>query len=433
MLPLVLTLLAGQTHSRWEASAQAQVRVRNATPQDEAGRFSDPNVPPSGVAGDLEVSPRLAGSLFNGPWTLTGAYSPTLRSAEPWVLQRNGRSFGDHSHIVTAEGAWMKEAVARLSIGEYFRYGVLDLSTVNSGATSTGPNPPVTVAPLREGLGNITELTTDTSAAVELFLSRRTTWLTTGGFVYGGGTDERSRAQLPLQSSPRITSKLSWLASLKDTIAGLVGFQYVRFYQVPATATSPAKEGARIAIAELAANYQHLFAEHTVLDATLGVTASFGQIPDATNTLKNVTGVGPLVGAGIAHRETWRGQQLDLRADAKLAPFVDRFAGTVYQRVEGGVGAAWSNSDHFNASLGTGVARSIPFANESALTTIYGDASAGYQGDPWWRVDLSGRVSLLHTDNTIATPATPFFEKQFFIGLSFTAMIGSDQPRTFSQ
>lgn len=434
MLALVATLLLGQTHTRWEAAAQTQVRARTSTPQDEG----------TVVAGDFEVSPRLSGSVFNGPWTLTGSYGPTFRSTEPWVLTRNGRSFGDHSHVAAIEAAWAKEAIARLFVAEYFRYGAFDLSTVNRPGTGTVtmlPNVPA----LRQNTGTITELTTDSSAGFDFFLGKRLTLTTTGGFIYSGGADARSRESLPLYSAPRVNARLAWLATLRDTASAALGVQYIRFYQVPATATTPAREGARIFITELSASYQRQLAEQTGFDLTVGLTGMFGQLPNALNVLQSTAGVGPLVAASINHRATWRGQQVDLRADARVSPFVDRQGGTVYNRVEGGLGAAWSNTDHFSASLGTGAARSLPVATEEPLTSVYGEAGFGYQGDPWWRVDLVGRLAALYarrllpipmpaplpSDMLPASPVPSPWEAQWVVGLSLTLMIGSDQPRTF--
>ena len=97
--------------------------------------------------------------------------------------------------------------------------------------------------------------------------------------------------------------------------------------------------------------------------------------------------------------------------------------------------------------MGVRAARSLPIRDEQPLTTISGDLGAGYQGDPWWRIDLVARVAGLYTRQFAEIPQPPplpaqmyvpqivpsGWETQFVVGLSFTAMIGSDQPRTFRE
>ncbi len=427
MGPLVLMplLLVAQTHSQWEASLRTEVRARTATPQDNG----------PAAAGDAELRPHLSGSVFNGPWTLSASYSPTFRTREPYVTQRAGRPLGDHSHVAQVEGVWAKEGSARLSVGEFFNYGTLDLSTLNREAAGVPgqPPPPLPIQPVRSGLGLIQELTTDTSAGIDWFLSQRLTLTTTAGFTYGGGADAASRRNLPLQSAYRAGAKLGWLATKRDVIGFNLTGQYIRFFQVPAYDVVPFNPGARIVIVELAGTYARLLAAETRMDLIVGITGSFGQLPNTTvpGTFRNVSGYGPLLAAGLSHREHFRAQQLDFRLNGQLGPFVDRFAGTVYQRVEGGGSLSWTNVHHVSAGLSAGVARSLPTGLEAALTTVYAEAAAGYQGDPWWRVDLVGRLSVVHQRGAaVPLPSAP--EAQWVVGLSLTLIAASEQPRTIS-
>jgi len=433
MSPLVLMpLLLAQTHANWEASVRTEVRARTATAQDQG----------TNAAGDVELRPFLSGSLFNGPWSVNGSYSPTFRSREPYSTNRMGAPIGDHSHVVQLGGVWAKEGTARVFAGEFFNYGTLDLSTLNrEGAVAGQPAPP---PPVRTGLGLVQELTTDTSVGLDWYLTQRLTLTLTGGFVYGGGTDEVSRRSLPLQSSYRVGSKLAWLASRLDTFALNASGQYVRFFQVPAYNDGmrevAANPGARVVILELSTRYDRLLAEETTVDVTVGITGVVGQIPNTDpnvpGAFKTINNPGGLVAAGFSHREQLKGQQVDFRLNASLAPFVDRFAGSVYQRVEAGGTIGWSNAQRFSASLSAGVARSLPVGNELALTSVYGEGGGGYQGDPWWRVDVVGRLSVNRQDNlpvaagmTVGPP--PPLGTQWVVGLSLTLIAASQQPRTF--
>ncbi len=447
MSPLVLLplLVLGQTHSRWEASVRAEVRARTASPQDDS----------TVAAADAELRPSLSGAIFNGPWTLSGSYRPTFRSREFYSPRVKGQAIGEHSHVGQVEAVWVKEASARAFIGQFVNYGTLDLSTLTREPGSTGaatPTPTPQIPAVRTGLGVVRELTFDTTAGVDWYLTRRVTLTTTAGFTYGGGADVASRASLPLGSTWRGGARLAWLASVRDTLAINLAAQYVRFFQVAATPQMPvANPGARIVIAELSGFYARVLGERTGADLVLGATATFGQLPNldpmAMGTFRSASGVAPLVGVGLNHRVLIPAQQLDFRIGGQLAPFVDRFAGTVYQRLEGNVSLAWRHVRHVSASIGAGVSRSIPGGTEAPLTTVFGDAGIGYAGDPWWRVDLTGRTSL----NQAGTPAlpsplpapmppaapawsgAPALEKQWVVGLSLTLIAASEQPRTFRE
>ena len=223
------------------------------------------------AAGDVELRPNLSGSLFNGPWTRGGSYSPTLRAREPYRQAK-----GDHSHLLRLEGVWLKEATARVFLGETLGYGTLDLSTLNRPGPS-GQQAPLSPQPVF-GLGQTQELTTETSAGLDWYLSRSLTLGTAAGFLYGGGADPASRVNLKLQSTIKGAARVSWQASARDAVGVELAGQYVRFFLAPASATSPAYPGARFVIPELSARYTRQLSPNTSGEATVGLTGLFGQL-----------------------------------------------------------------------------------------------------------------------------------------------------------
>jgi hypothetical protein len=403
---LLLPLLLAQTHTRWEASVRTEVRARNAL----AGNATEV------TAADFEVRPHLAAALFSGAWTLSGNYTPSIRVREPYIVQRTDK-WVDHSHILQLDGSWAREGSPRPFIGEYLSYGTIDLSTVNRSGAPLSPE----AIPL---LGQVRELTTDTSAGIDWPLSRAMTLTTSAGYLYGGGADPLSRQTLPLQSSPRGLARLAWQATRLDTAALNALVRFTSF-----------ETGAQITLGELFSTYARLLGPDTTLDFTAGAAGAWGAIPGEDNLLHVQAGFMPMGGAGISHRIQLRGQRWDFHLGALAAPFIDRFLGTIYERIEGNGTLGWGNAQRVYAYLRTGVSQSLGSGREAGLFTGYGEAGIGYVGEQqWWRVDLSGREALLKGAPPVVAagepvPAPTGWQSQWVIGLSATFIaLSAPQP-----
>lgn len=419
---LLLPLLLAQTHASWETSVRVEARARNLNPQDGS---QDPKRCPAAASGgtcgvgaaDLALQPRVSGAVFSGAWTFAGSYGATVWLREPYDVARRA----NHAHVWQVDGVWAREGSHRFFAGEYLTYGTLDLSNFNSVATTTGPSPPPPGPPGAVPLfGTTEELTTDTSLGVDWTLERDLTLTTSAGYTYGGGVNQASQFAagtgepiLPLQSSPRGLVRLLWLASRLDTVALSAIGRYTRFQACLApSARVPCSgyAGAEVGLGELSARYARLLAEHTSVDLTAGVTAAYGKLAHAAP----VPGVKPMGEAGISHRIQLRSQRWDLRISGQAGPYIDRFRGTVYERVEGNGTVGWGNVFGASAYLRGGVAQSLTGNPTTDLFTAYGEAGAGYQGAPWWRVELAGRQAMLRS----GAPAT--WQSQWVVGLSAT-------------
>ncbi len=435
---LLLPLLLAQTHGRWEASVRTEVRARSSVAQDQVA-IANPDAGTS--AADLELRPSLGGSVFNGPWTLSAGYSGTLFVREPYLKPRV-----DSSHIVQVNAVWAREGSPRVFLDEYVNFGVLDVTNV--GTTATGPmmgpvQPPGSV-PLTQ------QLTTDTALGVDWPLARSLTLTTRVGYAYGGGLNKASQlgaggAILPLQSSPRAGARLAWTASRYDSLTvsllgSLTSFKAADECFDPALNSCP-YAGAQIWMAELSANYTRLLAEHTSVDLTAGATAAVGLFPDGSTQ----PGILPMGGAGLSHRVQFKSHRFDLRLSGLAGPYVDRFRGTVYERVEGNGSVGWGNNRGLFAYARAGVSQSLTGGPTTAaevqvcravqqangtrcdyeLFVGYGELGAGYQGARWWRVDLSGREALTRTGPTVAPGPggaliAQSLQSQWIVGLSAT-------------
>ena len=403
---------------------RTEVRARTSSGQD-ATNLTHPD---GGTAGDLELRPQLSGAVFNGPWTLSGGYTGTLFLREPYLKPRV-----DHAHVLQVDASWAREGSPRVFLDEYVNFGVLDPTTYGIAATPVSgapPQPPGPV-PLTQ------QLTSDTGLGVDWPLTRAVMLTTSAGYTFGGGLDKASQVSpttalgpggpiLPLQSSPRAAARLAWVGSRFDTLAiNLIGrftsFQASDDCFTTFVCTYP---GAQTVIGELSVNYIRLFAEHTSLDLTAGVTAAYGQRPGQAAP----PGTLPMGGVGFSHRVQQRSARWEFRVSGLAAPFVDRFRGSVYERVEGNGSIGWGNAQRFYAYLRAGVSKSLTGVASTDLFTLYGETGGGYQGADWWRIDLTGREALQRgapkpgplPGTLIAAPWQP----QWIVGLSatFTAL-----------
>jgi hypothetical protein len=413
---LLLPVLLGQTHGQWEASVRTEARARTANAQDAVLQPGPSGQPQGDTAGDLEVRPHLGGAIFNGPWSLSGGYTPTL-----WVREPYRRAHVDHSHVFQVDASWAREGSPRVFLDEYVNYGTLDVSTYGTAATMTGSAPvqPPGVVP------NTLQLTSDGQLGVEWPLSRRVSMITSVGYTFGGGLTKEAQVGTegpiqPLQSSPRAAVRVAWQASRKDTLTFNALGSYTSFQASDdcfvAGATDCKYKGARIGIAELSVRYVRLFAEHTSADATLGVTAAYGQLPG----LEQPPGTEPMGELGLSHRIQLRAQRIELRAAAQAGPYVDRFRGTVYERVEGNGSVSWGNATGLFAYARGGVSQSLTGTSTSDLLTAYVEGGAGYQGAPWWRVDLSAREAAQRSGTAPGATMGPGFQSQWIVGLAVT-------------
>ncbi len=202
----------------------------------------------------------------------------------------------------------------------------------------------------------------------------------TGGYIYTEGANAASRLQLPLQQGPFVLARADVLLNERDTLTpalrvGLLLYGPI-FWAAGATTESGStvtvphfEEGLDIVSTELTLRWGHQETRllRTELAAGVGVfnqSASqdvlsglvwFGQslhVPADTS-------VDPIVRARLVAVFLSEAQPLELTLSAGLAPLVNQFSGTVYERVEGTVSADWTLNRLVRVGVTGGVADSF--------------------------------------------------------------------------
>ena len=190
------------------------------------------------------------------------------------------------------------------------------------------------------------------------------------GFLYTEGTNDASRLQLPLQRGPFAVARADFLLSKRDTLtpALRVGFlSYGPIFWAPgegtesgSTVTIPHfQEGLDLTATVLTLKWEHqesaalrteaavggaLFNQTSSYDVPVGQTGNLLWIPRSLPVPAS-TFLLPILSARALYTVSFQEEQpLVFGASAALAPFVNQFAGTVYERVEGTLSADWSPS-----------------------------------------------------------------------------------------
>jgi hypothetical protein len=184
---------------------------------------------------------------------------------------------------------------------------------------------------------------------------------------------------------------LAWVVTPVDRLELSLNGRYAVFGILQSSTNSFALQ--QVALATLGLTWFHQLGPHTGLDANLGVSEVWGQSPPPAVT--NSSEAVPAGAAGFSHAVQWRDQTLSVRAQASVAPFIDPYIGTAYERLEGSLGLGLQTGQHLNLWARGGSSRSLA-GGAFDIRSNYGDAGAGWVGAPWWRVDLSSRVSYYY-------------------------------------
>jgi len=397
IVPALLLSVALSQNVNWAVGAYVDVRARSGV------TGLDTN---SSVAGDVGLGLSGQLGLTYGGWSFSAAYTPVFRLREPYAglvtlktLQPDGtvttthpQLHYDYTNRFNASAEWRRDGRPHPYVRYSFNSGILDLSTLTIPPGGSVPTAPV------NGANVINLIGSDTTAGVDWPLSPLVTLTTEGGYYWGGGADLFSAQTLPLQSSPRGLVRLAWTNTPVDRIELSLNGRYALFGILQnATATTPAEFALqRVALGTLGVTWFHQLGPHTGFDANLGGSFVWGQAPPVGNaSAVTTTEAVPSGGAGVSHAMVWRDQTLSVRAQASVGPFIDPYVGTVYERVEGSLGLGLQTGQHLNFWARGGSSRSLA-GGAFDIRSNYGDAGAGWVGAPWWRVDLSSRVSYYY-------------------------------------
>ncbi len=286
---------------------------------------------------------------------------------------------------VSYEAATELDRTAKLSLNGSLWFGEQNYSPVVNLGTAPGAGaglPPG--APLPPGQLPQVQLLRIISSFTQLTFSFSSSptaqFAFSGGYIYTEGANASSRLQLPLQQGPFVVARSDVLLNERETLTpslrvGLLRYGPI-FWAAGATTESGStvtvphfEEGLQIVSTELALRWGHQETRllRTELAAGVGVfnqSASqdvlsglvwFGQslhVPADTS-------VDPIVRARLVATFLSEAQPLELTLYAGLAPLVNQFSGTVYERVEGSVSADWTLNPFVRVGVTGGVADSF--------------------------------------------------------------------------
>jgi hypothetical protein len=205
-----------------------------------------------------------------------------------------------------------------------------------------------------------------------------------GGYIYTEGANAASRLQLPLQQGPFVLARSDVLLNERDTLTPALRMALLRYGPIfwaagsttesGSTVTVPHfQEGLELVSTELTLRWGHQETRllRTELAAGLGVfnqSASQDVLSGQSGDLVGFgraflvpadTSVDPIVRARLVAGFLSEAQPLELTLYAGLAPLVNQFSGTVYERVEGTVSADWTLSPFVRVGVTGGVADSF--------------------------------------------------------------------------
>lgn len=404
-----------QAHTSWSAEARLGSRVRSPTGSDGVVLCTEGSAPQgcSPVAVDVEVAPRLGGTVAGGGWDFSVGYGATLRARQPHV-----RFAPDHHHVGALQLGWRREGRARPFLFVHGSYGLEDLGnrtaqpTGQPGAQQAAPQaepregeapapqaeaPPAAPTLALDRFLSLFSYGVDGALGVEVPLSPRVSWTTTAGFFHGGGADDPSRARLPVQNAPRLSTRVDLQASRLDGLGAAAEARAVWF-----SSGQQAREG------ELWLQWRRQLGPTSSLDLRAGagvvwnLTAPVALAPPRYalspmgEALSSVSRwrFFPAGQVAFNHRfdlRTWWG--LALWASTGVAPYVDRFTAFAYPRADAQGGFTATVRDWLTLRFGGGLA--LPLGAETArgLVTTYLDGALLIHPQRWWRVDLTSVVN----------------------------------------
>lgn len=382
---VLLLITLGDTHVRWSASVRNEVRARSPYVGEPVTTKAVP---------DLEVAPALTALLETGRLATDFAYSPSFRLRDP-----NTQARLDHSHRVALGFRDRGEGRFRPYLTGTFAWGITDTySIATQQGVGTGPAPvPVNVGVIPQA-AIVRDIQGDISGGADVRLTPLMTLGLVLGWSRGGGADAESRVILPLQTVVRGEVRLAQTVTRRDTVGIALRVRSAVF-------SSPGEIN-EARTGELAGTYRRQLWESTALEATAGAALAFGR-PNVEEPEKLV-GL-PLLGLTVSHVSRWGQVPVNLFIGGLMTPFIDRFVGTVYERLEGFAGGSWTLREKLVAQLRGGLSRALDKGFSQGFNTGYGEVTVGYEGARWWRVDFIGRGSRVESvsleDPAVSAPA----------------------------
>jgi hypothetical protein len=384
MLAAAVALVATDAHFEGRADARLETRARTSTYADASG--------PNSAAADAEVTPTFFGSMENLGGRLALSYSPSLRFREPY----ENFSRYEFNNTQTLEADWSREGRPRFYLLETFYQGRVDLATQ-----------PV-ATPFRVGVVN--QASIDVNAGVVWPLSKRVSLDTSAGFNFGAGLDSYSLTYMPAQRAWRSRARLESLLSGVDSLIGTFEGNHTDFPGIGSTFTT----------GSIDARWRRQLLATTTLDLGLLAGIISGHVPQSdivpAATLLTVVPGGDAV---VTHHVGSGPHALSFDAGLRVAPFVDRYLASAYDRGEVATTVAYVFRERWALSGHAAVARSLTPVRvlyDPSPTDIFStfvEARAGYIAPRWWRLELTGMDSTFWVGQ--GAPVN-----NWLVGLAFT-------------
>lgn len=395
VLAAAAALVCSQARFEGRASAQLETRARTATGADAATGGEVPT-----AAADAEVTTMLFGAVNNLGGRVALSYSPTVRMRQPYLNEtvdtRGGRRT-ELNHSQSFEARWRREGRPSPYLLQNFYFGRVDLAAQRTA--------------LAFSTGQVSQVMVDVNGGVEWPLTKLLMLDTNFGYTFGTGIadssadgSEQARAEsaanarrvLPTTRAYRGRTRLAAQVSAVDVLTTQGEVTYTEFPGLISTST----------FGTVAERWRRQLLTTTFLELGVlvgGIYSSYlpgiATGPADESTRVRAFTFAPGGDAAVEHRINTGAHIFAFEGGARVAPFMDRFLATAFNRGELFTTVAYTFRERWQSSLRGSVGRSLTPVNVrseatgSDVTTTYVEARTGYVAPRFWRVDLSGQNS----------------------------------------
>jgi hypothetical protein len=326
------------------------------------------------------------------------SYSPTIRVREPYDAYRRTEAHQTEFFYLQ----WFREGRPRPYLAQSLSFGTVDWATLYApGESPTAALPgmavpggaiagttPVTTQPTLSSVrrpGTFDELLLDSTGGISWPLTKLSMLDTALGFTYGGGTDFASRTIAPLMTLGRGRAQLDMTLDAVDTVIARADVTAVQF-QLGPTVLSTFGE------VDLSGRWRRRLSPIVSLEGAFGGATIRGWPGGSPKAIWSVV---PVAQAQLSTHFAKGPHTVSFDATAGAAPFVDRFAAQMYERLDAAGTMLYAFREVWQLGLRGGVGQSLQPLTAGNLTTTFVEARLGYVPPRIWRIDVSGANSAV--------------------------------------
>jgi len=261
---------------------------------------------------------------------------------------------------------------ARVQVAENASYGQLSIESLSAlpapgtpqpAAPPTGQPPPLTAAPLVPSTTqSLLYASSETSVGSTLQL-RPWTLIARIGYQVAGGADAAAQQYLPLQQGPLAEATADYKVDSHDHLATVVNGSETSF-----------SSGTEDLLAEIEEQWRH---QWTRTDETMLAAGYYGARTRAAFGAPDVFVSNPVAEASFDRRSGHGENMAELRADFRLAPFINRLTGLVDEQIRGTIQASWRRR-RFNLSAFASVGESVDQGTATSVRFGTAEVDAAY-------------------------------------------------------